>query len=177
MKKIFCILLALYSQGSYSQKIEDKKFDKFDSTYTISTKDETLVGKLMGRTFLFVRASFSWYRKAEFTNLPNAKSFRVLFGFKTNIVTSVDKGSEIKIEFADGTIGTYSRPDAQYQIVTEMGFINFNVPVNDKLFTTDIKAIRVRTSETNLDYEIPSKKASYTKNALALVKIESEKPL
>lgn len=177
MKKYIIILLALYSQESYSQKIEDKLVDKFDSTYTISTKAETLVGKLKGKTFLYVKGSFFWLRQAKFANLQDAKGFTILLGFKTDIVTSIDEGTEIKIEFADGTIGTYSRPSAKHQIVTEIGLINFDVPLEDKLFTTDIKAIRVRTSEINLDYEIPTKNASIIKNALALVKSESEKPL
>ena len=57
-----------------------------------------------------------------------------------------------------------------------MGFVNFSIPLSDKLFTTDIKAIRIKTSQTDIDYEIPTKKASFIKDALTLVKIESEKP-
>src|ERR1035437_424407 len=125
MKKFLLILLALCSQASYSQKIGDKILDKFDSTYTISTKDETLVGKILGKNFLYVIIYYSWLKQAKFINRPDAKTFNVQFGFKTNIVTSIDNESEIKVEIADGTVGTYNLRNFNNQIVTEMGVISF----------------------------------------------------
>jgi len=175
MKRLILILLTLFSLTSYSQKIEENKFDKFDSIYQISTKDEILVGKVLAKKYLYVNTSFNWFTRAEFINLSAAKSYKILIGFKTDIQTSTDNDTKIKVEFADGTFGEYSRPTAKYEIVTDMGFFIFDVPLGDKLFTTDIKTIRISTSDTNIDYEIPAKKASYIKNALTLTKSESEK--
>ena len=176
MKRFLLPLLTLCSLSSYSQNIGDKTFDKFDSTYSISTKDETLVGSKFGKNYLKVKIFYSWFKKARFVNHPEAKTYSVLIGFKTNTVTSTSNETEINVQFGDGTVVTYNRPDANYKVVSEMGYFIFDVPLGDKLFTNDIKAIRVRTSEINLDYEIPTKKASYIKNALALVKNESDKP-
>lgn len=175
MKTKLLIFLVLCLQLGYSQKIEDAKFDKFDSTYNISTKDEPLVGKILRKHFLSVRIHYNWLQKTEFAYNPNAKYFYVILGFKTDIITSTDNKSEIKIQFVDGTFGTYNLPNAKYQIVTEIGLVGFDVHLGDKLFTTDIKAIRISTTDTRLDYEIPAKKASFIKNALALLKAESEK--
>lgn len=176
MKKILLGVLILFSQIGYSQKIGEKTFDKFDSTYEISTKDETLVGRALGYDYLYVQAYFLWQKKAKYINYPKAKSFSIIVGFKSHGVTSLDNKSVMKVEFEDETFGTYNNPNADYQIVSENGVVMFKVPLDDKLFTTGIKAIRIVTSDMNLDYEIPTKKRSYIKNALALVKTESEKP-
>ncbi len=48
MKRLLLILLTLYSQASDSQKIEENKFDKFDSIYKISTKMKYLSVRFSG---------------------------------------------------------------------------------------------------------------------------------
>ena len=94
MKNLILILFTFSSLYSYSQKIEERIFDKFDSVYTITTNSETLVGNQKGSTFLYAKASFSWLKQAKFTNNPKAKFFDLLFGFKTNTVTSIDNETE-----------------------------------------------------------------------------------
>lgn len=175
MKMFFLILLTIYTQISYSQTIEENKFDRFDSIYTISTKNETLVGGISKLKYMYASTFFLWQAKAKFINLSSVKSYNILIGFKTNRLTSTDNQTKIKVEFVDGTFGEYDRPDADYQIVRDMGNFAFKVLLGDKLFTTDIKTIRISTSDANIDYEIPAKKSSYIKNALALTKSESEK--
>jgi hypothetical protein len=175
MKNILIILLTFSLSSSYSQKIQSKIFDKFDSVYTITTGDEALSGKILRGKYMYASISFHSYKKATFINLPNANYFSVLIGFVTNRVTTIDKKTEIKIEFVDGTFGTYNNPDLEYQIVTDMGFVNFHVSPKDKLFTTNVKTIRIATSDDNIDYDISSKKSSVIKEALVLVKTESEK--
>lgn len=175
MQRFLLILLTLCSQISYSQKIEEKSFDKFDSIYTISAKSETLVGKILGNKFLSSQIFYHSFKKAEFINSPGAKYFEVLILFKTDISTTTDNETKIKVEFADGTFGTYARPAAKSEIVTDIGAFSFQISLNDKLFKTDIKTIRISTSDANIDYNIPAKKASYIRKALILVKTESEK--
>ncbi len=48
MYKPIFFLFMLFSIGSYCQKV-DIKFDKFDSIYTISTRDELISGKAFTR--------------------------------------------------------------------------------------------------------------------------------
>lgn len=158
MKKSLLVLLTLCYQATYSQKIAEKKWDKFDSVYLISTKEETLAGSKIGRRFVNVKFFYTWLKKAEFIDVPNAKYFSILIGFKSELITSTDNKTEIKVEFMDGTFGTYTRPDAEYKMVTDVGFFIFNIPLDDKLFTTDIKTIRISTSDANQDYEISHQK-------------------
>lgn len=177
MKKIILILFVFLNHLCYSQIIQEKKFDKFDSIYTVNTSNETLVGKILKWEYLYVNASFTWFMQTKFANSPQAKTFDVLIGFKTQVPTAIDDKTKIKIAFTDNTIGIYSRPDTKYQPVTDLGFYIFHVPLEDKLFTTDIKTIRIATTDTNIDYEIPKKKSSTLKDALLLVKNEVSKYL
>lgn len=127
MKRLLLTLLYFMFTIKLFSKIEENKFDKFDSIYTISSKNETLVGKVSEKKYLYVQTSFDWFKKAKFINLPSAKSYTILIGFKTGIPTSTDNETKIKVEFADGTLGEYSRPTAKYEIVTDMSFFIFKV--------------------------------------------------
>ncbi len=173
----FIIIVSLFFHEGYAQKVEERSFDKFDSVYTITTQDETLVGKFSAKKFLYTHTTFHWFKKAKFINLPTAKTFELLIGFKTDIPTAIDATTQIKVEFADGTIGVYTNPNSKYQIVTDMGFYIFHVATGDKLFNSDVKTIQIATSDTHIDYEIPAKKASYIKDALLFTFKESEKVL
>lgn len=177
MRRLFFFLIILFSKVSYSQKIEERNFDKFDSIYIISAEKETLAGKPFSSKYLYAQVRFSWLQQIKYINSPNKKLITVYIGFITDVPTIIDTETELKIQFADGTFGTYKRPDTKYQTVTELGIYAINVPVEDKLFMTDIKTIRIATSDTHIDYEIPTKKASVIRKALALIKSESEKHL
>ena len=174
MHKFIFFLFTLISINSYCQKPEIK-FDKFDSVYTISTRDKLISGKALRGDFMYAHSIFTWLKKAEYKNADNAKFFEVLLSFATTHSTVIDSTTEIKIQFSDNSFATYKQFSGESQIVIETGAVLFEIPDDDKLFTTDVKTIRISTSDANMDFEIPEKKAGYIKNALMQIKVESEK--
>lgn len=174
MKYLLLGLFLLFFSISNSQKIEKNIFDKFDSTLSIESKDETLFGRLGGRDYLYVRSFYKENRKLKNIVSPIIKEYLILFGFKTNNVIAINEKSDIKIEFTDGTIGIYNS-QYSYKIYTDFGIYSFYVKSDDKLFNTDIKSIRISTTDLNFDYDIPKKKTQTIKNLLTLIKLESEK--
>ncbi len=124
---------------------------------------------------MYAHSNFNWFKKAKHKDAPAAKYFEVILGFAAPHSTVIDGNTEIKIELSDNSFETYKQFSDEPHVAIGSGAVIFNVSLNDKLFTTNIKTIRIATSDTNNDFDIPEKKAASIKNALIKIKTESDK--
>lgn len=171
MKQLMLLSLSLAPLFCLSQKIDENKYDKFDSLYTVKTKSETLTGGLMRSTYLSFVATKHKYLSLRFTKTPGEVGYSVLLTFKPQTTISLDESSEIKVEFADGKIVTYKN-ERSYHVYSSGDFagVGIFVKADDPLFTGTVKSIRISSTSANDDFELKGKDQSVINKSLVLLK-------
>lgn len=156
--KVFLISLLL-PVFTYSQTIEEKKFDKFDSTLSIRTETKKIANNLK----CFVRRTVfknKEYSEKEFTN--------IYFIFRINTTAFIDSSCKTQILFTDGTMKDYAFDGSpRIYLNNDMSIIYLEVNKEDELYNKEIKAIRI-SHKINQTYEVKPQNASVVKDMLTI---------
>ena len=167
--KISLLIVAVFlSLTSISQTIAENAFDKYDSVHVIKTTRERLSRK--GKLDVKITDYIFLAKKYKMAAQPFEPT--IYFWFSPDYVISVRKGdASAKVEFDDGTIKEYLHVgDTKIYGSDEMGSIYIVVEEEDKLYSHNIKSIRLSFSDGDKDYVIDDKKQGVVKELLQLVK-------
>jgi len=174
MKFFFTFLLM--PMMAFSQRIEENKFDKFDSVWKVSTN--LIYFNKSKKDIAFVASYYDLMQVKHKGVKPHYTGF---FFFKSNSVTSIDENkSSVQVEFTNGKINSYQYKGS-YDIISsdEMAGMYVGIPDEDgeydDLFSEPIKSIRINTTDRQLDYEIKEKNSNLVIDCLKLVKDEVSK--
>jgi len=172
------LVLTILPYLCFGQKIEENKYDKFDSAIKIKTTTEYLSSKKndeQGELRTFVSSNILLSPKYKDIQKKDAAIFLV---FKSLGVTSLNDDSKTKIIFSDGSTGEY-KYEGRTQIIgsEDVAIMYFIVDLNssDKIITQNIQSIRISLSDENRDFDLPINKQDIIKNCLSLVKSELDK--
>lgn len=175
MKQI-AILLLLFPLFLKAQKIEENKFDKYDSIWKV-TSETVKLSNSSGP--LSMSVAYMDLQQEKFKVLPH-RYYTIYLRFVSRSVTSLNEdNSKVQIEFTNGKVNSYPYK-GNYKILSSNDYgtmyIQFDDDETDDLiFTEPIKSIRLHTRNSDYDFEIKDKKSKLIIEYLQAVKEEIKK--